>query len=120
MHRRIDQDVEEYHRHLEWYCEDRGLWLEGGPSIDAACNQSEIAQCAFAALGPNPYEDFCITCENRMGYVEGAYCTVVWDREIEKWIPEWEHVYCRQANLEQKQIGAPSNNEVGVLQSSGS
>ena len=106
MNRRFDQDVEEYHRHLEWYCEDRGIWLEGGPSIDAACNQSEIAQRAFAALGPNPYEDFCITCENRMGYVEGAYCTVVWYRKIEQWVPVWEHVYCHQANWEKNQMGS--------------
>ena len=106
MNRRFDQYVDEYHRHLEWYCEDRDLWLEGGPSIDAARNQREIAKCAFAGLGPNPYEDFCITCEHRMGYVEGAYCTVVWDRETEQWVPEWEHVYCHQANWEKNQMGS--------------
>lgn len=112
MNRRIDQDVEEPFRDLEWYREDLGRWLEGEPLFNSSRCQREIIHSAISALGPNPYEEFCITCENRMGFAEGAYCTVVWNRKIEQWLPEWEHVYCHQAKREQQQNRAQFNSEV--------
>ena len=112
MNRRSVQYVEASHGALEWYREDLGIWLPSESSIGLPSGQREISRSAFAAFGPNPYNDFCITCGIRMGFVEGAYCEVVWDRKIKKWVPERQHVYCHQAKRAPKQNRVASNSEI--------